>query len=88
MIICHKNSKLLNKTDYIKCLEIAIFLGLMQLSTNYVFQHMNVGLSLALFQLSSIVAVALGYKMFGEKDFIKKIIGTAIMIAGSCMIIL
>ena len=49
---------------------------------------MNVGFALALFQLSSIVAVIFGYKMFGEKQLIKKIFGTIIMIFGSCLILL
>ena len=74
--------------DMYGCLGIAVCLGIMQLSTNYVFQKMNVGFGLALFQLSSIVAVILGYKMFGEKQLVKKILGTVIMIVGSCLIIL
>ena len=70
------------------CLGVAICLGVMQLSTNYVFQKMNVGFAMALFQLSSIVAIVMGYKMFGEKQLTKKILGTVIMITGSCLILL
>ena len=67
---------------------IAVCLGLMQFSTNVVFKHLDVGLSLALFQLSSIVAIIFGYKVFKESQIVKKLIGAVIMIAGSCLILL
>lgn len=51
---------------------IALGLGLMQYSTNIVLAQMNVGLSLALFQLSSLVAVIFGWKMFNETQIAKK----------------
>ena len=60
----------------------------MQYSTNIVFEKLNVGLSLALFQLSGIIAVILGYKVFKEGQFFKKIIGSIIMIVGSCFILM
>lgn len=63
-------------------------LALMQLSTNYVFQHMKVGYALALFQLSTIVNLVFGVEFFNEKDFRKKFIGTLIMTLGSVVIIL
>lgn len=59
-----------------------------QLSTNYVFENMHVGYALALFQLSTLLSVALGYKMFNERNVLKKAIGSLIMIVGSVMIIL
>jgi len=69
-------------------LLIALGLGLMQLSTNFVFERLDVGLSLALFQLSSIVSVILGWKFFCEKKIKKKILGALIMIIGSCFILI
>lgn len=60
----------------------------MQYSTNFVFEKMNVGYALALFQLSSLVTVFLGYEIFKEKNLKEKIIGTCIMILGSVLIIL
>jgi drug/metabolite transporter (DMT)-like permease len=63
-------------------------LGLMQYSTNIVFERLDVGLSLALFQLSSIVAILFGYKVFKESNIVKKLIGAIIMIVGSCLILL
>lgn len=69
-------------------LIIALNLGLMEYSTNYVFSKMNVGYALALFQLSSIVTVLFGYRFFKEKNLIKKLIGSFIMLVGSVLIIL
>ena len=63
-------------------------IGIMQLSTNYVFKNMEVGYALSLFQLSVIVSVLLGYRIFKEKEIRKKIIGSAIMVVGSALIIL
>lgn len=66
---------------------VAVCVGLAQYSTNYVFDRMDVGYALALFQLSTIVSVFLGYKVFHEGDIRNKLIGSFIMIAGSVVII-
>jgi drug/metabolite transporter (DMT)-like permease len=71
-----------------KYILLVICIGTMQLTTNYVFDHMPVGYALALFQLSIIVSVLLGYRFFKETDIRKKLIGSLIMIAGSVLIIL
>lgn len=88
LLLQKKKMTLAKNTHYGVCIVIAICLGLMQYSTNYVFKYMNVGYALALFQLSSIVTVVLGYKIFKEKHFVSKLIGSLIMIFGSCLIIL
>ncbi len=67
---------------------LILCLGTMQFTTNYVFNHMPVGYALALFQLSTIVSVLLGYRVFNEKNIQQKLIGAAIMIVGSLLIIL
>lgn len=69
-------------------LIICAGLALMQLSTNYVFQHMKVGYALALFQLSTIVNLFFGIKFFHEQNLFQKLIGTVIMMLGSIIIIL
>ncbi|HSF45417.1 MAG TPA: EamA family transporter [Chitinophagaceae bacterium] len=66
------------------CLSIA----LMTASTNYVFKHMPVGEALALFQISIIISVFLGYQVFNEGGLVKKLIGSCIMITGSLFILL
>ncbi|TKK69837.1 EamA family transporter [Ilyomonas limi] len=67
---------------------LIVCIGTMQFTTNYAFDHMPVGYALALFQLSIIVSVLLGHRIFKEADIRKKLIGAAIMIAGSVVIIL
>lgn len=67
---------------------LVLCIGLMQYTTNYVFARINVGYALALFQLSTVVSIFLGWHIFKETDIRKKLLGAAIMIAGSVMIIL
>lgn len=88
MILFKKKIQPFFKKDLFAILIIAICLGLMQYSTNLVFKRLDVGLSLALFQLSSIVAIVFGYKVFKESNIVKKLIGAIIMIVGSCLILL
>lgn len=76
------------KVNYKDVGIIAIMLLTMQLSTNYVFSKLDVGISLALFQLSSLFALYFGYKVFKEQNIVKKLVGTLIMIIGSTLIIL
>jgi drug/metabolite transporter (DMT)-like permease len=63
-------------------------IGTMQYSTNYTFNHMPVGYALSLFQLSILISVLLGHRIFKELGIRKKLIGSAIMIVGSSLIIL
>jgi len=78
----------IGKTETGKFILLMICMGIMQFTTNYTFKHMAVGCGLSLFQLSAIVSVLLGYKFFKEQSIRKKIIGSAIMIIGSALIIL
>ncbi|WP_165043058.1 EamA family transporter [Dysgonomonas sp. ZJ709] len=71
-----------------KFLYLVICVGIMQFTTNYVFDHMPVGYALSLFQLSVIVSIFFGYKIFKETNIRKKLIGAIIMVAGSVIIIL
>lgn len=67
---------------------LVVCIGTMQYTTNFVFDRMNVGYALALFQLSTIVSIFLGYRIFKEQDIRKKLLGSVIMVAGSAIIIL
>jgi len=71
-----------------KFLLLVTCVGTMTFTTNYVFDHMQVGYALSLFQLSTIMSILFGYKFFSEKEIGKKMVGAVIMIAGSVMIIL
>ena len=80
-----KQIKLLDAPKY---LFLVLCMGVMQLTTNYAFHKMNVGYTLALFQLSSLISVIFGYKIFNEQNIKKKLIGSSIMIVGAVIIIL
>ncbi|MDR2912625.1 MAG: EamA family transporter [Alistipes sp.] len=74
--------------NLIRSLGVAAILGLTQYATNVVFARMDVGYALALFQLSAIVSILLGHRVFHEDSVARKLIGAAIMIAGSVVILL
>lgn len=75
------------KHDWTKYLTAAICLSIMQFTTNFVFKNMEVGSALALFQLSSIINLFLGYKIFHEGGMLRKFIGTLVMVIGAIMIL-
>ena len=69
-------------------LALIMAVALMQYSTNYVFAKMNVAYALALFQLSTILSVFLGVNVFQEKNLLKKLLASFIMLLGAVIIIL
>ncbi len=71
-----------------KYLALCASIALMTASTNYSFKNMPVGEALALFQISILISVFLGYKIFQEGGLIKKLVGSVIMITGSLFILL
>lgn len=75
-------------SDITRLAFLVVCIGTMQFTTNYVFAHMDVGYALSLFQLSIIVSVLLGHRIFKEHEIRKKLIGSAIMIIGSVVIII
>lgn len=74
--------------DIKKYIFLVVSVGIMQLTTNYTFDHMPVGYALSLFQLSILISVLLGHRIFKEMGIRRKIIGSVIMITGSVIIIL
>jgi drug/metabolite transporter (DMT)-like permease len=83
-----KEARKIGYTDISKYAFLILCIGTMQFTTNYAFEHMAVGYALSLFQLSTIVSVLLGHRIFKEQDIRKKLVGSAIMIIGSIVIIL
>lgn len=77
----------ISRNDISKYFYLVVCIGVMQLTTNYALAHMQVGYVLAFFQLSIIVSVLLGHRIFNEQDIRKKLVGSVIMIAGSVVII-
>ena len=88
IIIFRKPFKLIQKNDIRKYAIVLSMLATMQLTTNFVFKHIDVGYALALFQLSTLVNLWFGYKFFHETDMKKKFIGTIIMLIGAIIVIL
>lgn len=80
--------KCITKSHSIIYIITAICFGSMTYLTAYVFKHMNVGYALSLFQVSILLNLFLGYKIFKEKDILKKLAGTVIILLGSTLIIL
>ena len=80
--------KLINIKNSILYILTTLCFALMTFSTAYVFKYINVGYALSLFQLSIIVNVILGYKLFNEKNLLKKLFGSIIILFGSTVILL
>ena len=87
LIVAEKKLTVCN-TNFKELILLMITTGVMQLSTNYVFNNMNVSYALALFQLSTILSVVFGWKFFDEKHIKKKLLGSFIMLIGAVMLIL
>lgn len=76
------------KKNSIMYISTTLCFAIMTFTTAYVFKYMNVGYALSLFQLSIILNVILGYKLFNEKKLIKKLLGTLIILIGSAAILI
>lgn len=87
-VTIQKEFRKFRRKDFGRYLFLVLCIGIMQFTTNYAFDHMPVGYALSLFQLSIIVSVFLGHRIFKETDIRKKLIGSMIMIIGSVVIIL
>jgi drug/metabolite transporter (DMT)-like permease len=68
-------------------LLLAFTTGLMQFSTLYTFNTLQVGYSLALFQTSTILSVLFGYRFFQERNILRRLSGALIMVVGAVLII-
>ena len=68
-------------------LGLALTTGLMQAATLFTFGKLQVGYSLALFQLSTLVSVFLGHHVFREKNIRRRLVGSLIMVAGAALIV-
>jgi drug/metabolite transporter (DMT)-like permease len=68
-------------------LWLALTIGLMQATTLLTFGKLQVGYSLALFQLSTLLSVILGYRYFAERNIGRRLAGSIIMMAGAVLIV-
>ena len=83
-----RNELVLLRHNWSTYLWLAIATGTMQVTTLLTFGKLQVGYSLALFQLSTLVSVFLGYRYFQEGHIPKRLLGSAIMAAGAVLIVL
>jgi len=68
-------------------LWLALATGVMQTTTIVTFGRLQVGYSLALFQLSALISVFLGHRYFQERDIQQRLVGAAVMVAGAAIIV-
>jgi drug/metabolite transporter (DMT)-like permease len=69
-------------------LWLALTTGVMQLTTIFTFGKLPVGYSLALFQMSAIISVFLGYRYFQERNIRKRLLGSLVMVGGAVLIVM
>lgn len=68
-------------------LYLGILIFLMQYMTMLVLSELLIAYSLALFQLSMVLQVFLGYRIFNEKHIARRLFASIIMIVGSVLVI-
>ena len=73
--------------EWRRYLWLTVSTGVMQLTTLLTFGALQVGYSLALFQLSTLVTVYLGHRYFRERDIGRRLLGAVIMVAGAMLIV-
>ncbi len=82
-----RNEVVLLRGNWSTYARLAFATGVMQLTTLFTFGKLQVGYSLALFQLSALVGVILGHRYFQEGRIRKRLLGSAIMAAGAALIV-
>jgi uncharacterized membrane protein len=75
------------RTNISAFLALALTTGLMQLTSLLTFARMQVGYSLALFQLSALLSVFLGHHFFQETHLRKRLVGASIMVLGAGILV-
>jgi drug/metabolite transporter (DMT)-like permease len=75
------------KGEWRTLLWLATTTALMQLTTIVTFGKLQVGYSLALFQLSTLVTVYFGHRYFQEGNIRRRLLGSVIMVLGAMLIV-
>jgi drug/metabolite transporter (DMT)-like permease len=68
-------------------LWLAATTGLMQVTTLLTFGRLQVGYSLALFQLSTLITVYFGHRYFQERNIRRRVFGSSVMVIGAILIV-
>jgi drug/metabolite transporter (DMT)-like permease len=75
------------RSEWRTLLWLAATTGLMQLTTLLTFEKLQVGYSLALFQLSVLITVYLGHRFFQERSIRRRLVGSLVMVIGAVLIV-
>jgi len=75
------------RTDWRTYVSLALATGLMQSATLLTFGKLQVGYSLALFQLSTLLSVWFGHRYFQERDIRRRLAASVVMVAGAALIV-
>jgi drug/metabolite transporter (DMT)-like permease len=67
--------------------SIGAMIFIMQYCTLVLLSHMLVAYTLALFQMSMVLQVLVGYRVFKEQDILRKLIAAIVMLLGSLLVI-
>ena len=70
------------------CIAVGAAVFIMQYLTLVLLAHMLVAYALALFQLGMLLQVFVGYKLFREPDVLRRLLASAVMAAGSLVVLL
>lgn len=76
-----------SKNHIYQFLYLGILIFLMQYMTMLVFSKLLIAYSLALFQLGMVLQVFLGYRIFNEKHFARRLAACLVMVAGSLLVL-
>ena len=75
------------RSEWRTLLWLAVTTGLMQLTTLVTLGKLQVGYSLALFQLSTLISVYLGHRYFQERNIRRRLFGSLVMVTGAILIV-
>jgi drug/metabolite transporter (DMT)-like permease len=82
-----RNDVMVLRNHWRTYVRLAATTGVMQLTSLLTFGKLQVGYSLALFKLSTLISVFLGYRYFQEGQIRKRLVGSLIMTAGAALIV-
>ena len=75
------------RSEWRTVLWLAATTAVMALTTILTFEKLQVGYSLALFQLSTLITVYLGHRYFQERNIRRRLLGALVMVIGAMLIV-
>lgn len=84
---CYQTEWQRSQQQKLPLLILGIMIFIMQFTTLWLFSTLLIAYSLALFQLSMVLQVFLGYRFFNEKQLVRRLAACGVMITG-CIVVL